>query len=400
VARDVTARVRLEEELRHAQRMEAVGRLAGGVAHDFNNLLTVIISYSELLTAQLSHDPRLSRDVQEIRHAADRAAALTRQLLSFSRRQVLQPAALDINDVVRDTEGLLRRLIGPEIEIVARIDPAAGMVFVDKGQLEQVIVNLVVNARDAMLDGGVLTVETQLVRAIDAPASARAHTNADHFAAIVVRDTGAGMDEATLSRIFDPFFTTKEIGRGTGLGLSTVHGILEQSGGAVTVESRVGIGSEFRILLPSFGAVHASAAEAPPPDTRLALRRPTHAQRRVLLVEDDAAVRAGLRRMLDAAGYDVVEAVDGAAALDALQRTAPHVNVVLSDVAMPSLDGRALARELRARWPALPLILMSGFADRAAFSELPGLVVLQKPLAADALVSAIETAVSPPRPVA
>jgi PAS domain S-box-containing protein len=274
VARDVTARVRLEEELRHAQRLESVGRLAGGVAHDFNNLLTVIISYSELLMAQLSHDPRIARDVKEIRHAADRAASLTRQLLSFSRRQVLQPAPLDINDVVRDTEGLLRRLIGPEIEIVERIDPAAGMVFVDKGQLEQVIVNLVVNARDAMPDGGVLTVETQLVRAIDAPAAARARTKADHYAAIVVRDTGIGMDEATVCRIFDPFFTTKEMGRGTGLGLSTVHGIVEQSGGTVTVESRVHIGSEFRILLPSFGSGSPAAAPAvTAPESAPALRR-------------------------------------------------------------------------------------------------------------------------------
>jgi two-component system cell cycle sensor histidine kinase/response regulator CckA len=259
VARDVTARVRLEEELRHAQRMEAVGRLAGGVAHDFNNLLMVIISYSELLTAQLSHDERILRDVQEIRHAADRAAALTRQLLSFSRRQVLQPAPLEINEVVRGTEGLLRRLIGPEIEVVARMDPTAGMVFVDKGQLEQVIVNLVVNARDAMPDGGVLTVETQLTLAADAPAVARNATKAEHYAAIIVRDTGAGMDAATVRRIFDPFFTTKEMGRGTGLGLSTVHGIVEQSGGAVTVDSKVGVGSEFRILLPSIGRDLASA---------------------------------------------------------------------------------------------------------------------------------------------
>jgi PAS domain S-box-containing protein len=397
VARDVTARVRLEEELRHAQRMEAVGRLAGGVAHDFNNLLTVIISYSELLTAQLNHDPRLARDVQEIRHAADRAAALTRQLLSFSRRQVLQPAPLDISDVVRDTEGLLRRLIGPEIEIVARIDPTVGTVFVDKGQLEQVIVNLVVNARDAMPDGGVLTVETHLVPAIEAPAAARARTKADHYAAIVVRDTGVGMDDATLRRIFDPFFTTKEMGRGTGLGLSTVHGIVEQSGGAVTVESRVGVGSEFRILLPSYGAERVPTVDAPQPAPRL--RRSTHDLTRVLLVEDDAAVRAGLRRMLDAAGYEVVEAEDGAAALDAIQRAGRRVNVVLSDVAMPALDGRGLARELRTRWPSLPLILMSGFADRAA-DGVPGLVVLQKPLAAEALVTAIETAVSPPRSAA
>jgi PAS domain S-box-containing protein len=400
VARDVTARKRLEEELRHAQRMEAVGRLAGGVAHDFNNLLTVIISYSELLMAQLSHDPRISRDVQEIRNAADRAAALTRQLLSFSRRQVLQPAPLDINEVVLGTEGLLRRLIGPEIEIVARLDPAAGLVFVDKGQLEQVIVNLVVNARDAMPDGGVLTVETELVTAIDAPAGARARTQADHYVAIVVRDTGAGMDEATLCRIFDPFFTTKETGRGTGLGLSTVHGIVEQSGGTVGVESRVGIGSEFRILLPSFESARASAlpAPAPAPAPTLAPRRPTQQHTRVLLVEDDVAVRAGLRRMLDAAGYDVVEAGDGAAALDAIERTGRRVSVVLSDVAMPALDGRALARELRARWPALPLILMSGFADRVAIGDaMSGLVVLQKPLAAEALVTAIESAVSPPR---
>jgi two-component system cell cycle sensor histidine kinase/response regulator CckA len=208
------------------------------------------------------------------------------------------------------------------------------------------------------------------------------------------------MDEATVRRIFDPFFTTKEMGRGTGLGLSTVHGIVEQSGGAITVESRVGIGSEFRILLPSFESERASPAE-PAVAVEPALRRPTHEPTCVLLVEDDSAVRAGLRRMLDAAGYDVLEAVDGAAALDAIQRTAQQVNVVLSDVAMPALDGRALARELRARWPMLPLILMSGFTDRAALDDdVPGLVVLQKPLAADALVSAIETAVSPPRPAA
>jgi CheY-like chemotaxis protein len=205
------------------------------------------------------------------------------------------------------------------------------------------------------------------------------------------------MDEATVPRIFDPFFTTKEMGRGTGLGLSTVHGIVEQSGGAITVKSRVGIGSEFRILLPSFVPQRAAEPEPPVSDPGPVFRRSSYEQTRVLLVEDDAAVRAGLRRMLAASGYDVVEAGDGAAALDALQRNAPTVNVVLSDVAMPALGGRALARELRARWPGLPLILMSGFAERDALDELPGLVVLQKPLAADALVTAIETAVSPPR---
>jgi PAS domain S-box-containing protein len=251
VARDVTTRVRLEEELRHAQRMEAVGRLAGGVAHDFNNLLTVIISYSELIQADVGDDTALSRDVGEIRHAADRAAALTRQLLSFSRRQVLQPASLEVNEVVRGTEGLLRRLIGPEIDIVARLDPAAGLVFADKGQLEQVIMNLVVNARDAMPDGGTITVETGLVAAADAPAAVHVAAPTDRFVVIVVRDTGKGMDAETMGRIFDPFFTTKEIGRGTGLGLATVHGIMQQSGGAVAVDSTVGVGSVFRVFLPS-----------------------------------------------------------------------------------------------------------------------------------------------------
>lgn len=400
VARDVTARTRLEEELRHAQRMEAVGRLAGGVAHDFNNLLTVIISYSELLLVQLSEDARLSRDVHEIRLAADRAAALTRQLLSFSRRQVLQPAPLDLNEVVRGTEGLLRRLIGPEIEIVSRFDPNAGMVFVDKGQLEQVIVNLVVNARDAMPDGGVLTVETGLVRAADTPAAARAPTKAEHYATIIVRDTGTGMDDATVQRIFDPFFTTKEMGRGTGLGLSTVHGIVEQSGGTVVVESHVGIGSAFRILLPSFGHAPPSKAEPPPREYTSFPRLAPAVHTRVLLVEDDSAVRAGLRRMLDAAGYDVVEAPDGAAALAAIEQHGDGVNVVLSDIAMPSMDGRSLARALRAQWPKLPVILMSGFADRASIDEgVPGVVVLQKPLAPDSVISAIEAAISltPPR---
>ena len=263
VARDVTARVRLEEELRHAQRMEAVGRLAGGVAHDFNNLLTVIISYSELALAQLGSDSSAARDIGEIRHAADRAAALTRQLLSFSRRQVLQPAPLEVSDVVRGAETLLQRLLGPEIEIVSRLDPAAGMVFADRGQLEQVIMNLVVNARDAMPDGGVLTVETGLVSAAAAPAAVSADSRADHFATIVVRDTGKGMDAETMRRIFDPFFTTKEVGRGTGLGLATVHGIIQQSGGVVTVESTLGAGSVFRIFLPASGDGTPAAVSVP-----------------------------------------------------------------------------------------------------------------------------------------
>jgi PAS domain S-box-containing protein len=390
VARDITTRVRLEDELRHAQRMEAVGRLAGGVAHDFNNLLTVIISYSELVLGQVSADAMLTRDVGEIRHAADRAAALTRQLLSFSRRQILQPAPIEVNGVVHGAEALLRRLIGPEIEILSRLDPAAGMVFADKGQLEQVIMNLVVNARDAMPDGGVLTMETALVSAAEAPAAARTASRAERFAMIVVRDTGKGMDAETMRRIFDPFFTTKEVGRGTGLGLATVHGIMQQSGGAVAVESTPGAGSVFRILLPALGD-HSVAP--PPPET--AARAPVpRGTGRVLLVEDDAAVREGVRRMLGSSGYSVVEAPDGASALAALQSGGDAMHLLLSDIAMPTLDGRQLAQEVRARWPELPIILMSGFADPAALDhQLPGVTLLQKPLEALTLVAAVERAV-------
>ena len=392
VARDVTARVRLEEELRHAQRMEAVGRLAGGVAHDFNNLLTVIISYSELVLAQVNGDDALSRDVLEIRQAADRAAALTRQLLSFSRRQVLQPAPLGVNDVVRGAEALLRRLIGPEIEIVATLGPMVGTVLADRGQLEQVIMNLVVNARDAMPDGGTLTVETSIVPAAEAPAAARAASpGAERFATILVRDTGKGMDSETMRRIFDPFFTTKEVGRGTGLGLATVHGIMEQSGGAVSVESTVGVGSVFRIFLPSL-----------PPDAATSLRpdasdadatRLPRGSGRVLLVEDDAAVRHGVRRMLHAAGYDVVEVADGAKAIATLDAAGGSFELLLSDIAMPSVDGRQLAHRVRARWPALPIVLMSGFADPDTLArDVPGVTLLQKPLEAATLVNAVQAA--------
>jgi PAS domain S-box-containing protein len=391
VARNVTTRVRLEEDLRHAQRMEAVGRLAGGVAHDFNNLLTVILSYSELVMAQVAHDPVLSSDIGEIRQAADRAASLTRQLLSFSRRQVLQPAPLELNDVVRGAEAMLRRLIGPEIEIVARLDPAVGKVFADQGQLEQVIMNLVVNARDAMPEGGTLTVETGIVDAAAAPPAARAASGADRFAMILVRDTGKGMDAETMRRIFDPFFTTKEVGQGTGLGLATVHGIIQQSGGAVAVDSEVGTGSEFRILLPALACDVAAPACAA---GELTAGPTPQGCGRVLLVEDEAAVREGVRRMLGASGFDVVEARDGAAALGALDTHGGSFELVLSDVAMPVVDGRQLAREVRARWPSLPIVLMSGFADPEGLArDVPGITLLQKPLKAAALAAAIRTAV-------
>ncbi len=387
VARDVTARLRLEEELRHAQRMEAVGRLAGGVAHDFNNLLTVITSYSELILATAGGSASVAHDVREIHHAAERAAGLTRQLLSFSRRQVLQPAPLDISEAVRGTEGLLRRLISPEIAIVSRLDPAAGQVLADRGQLEQVIVNLAVNARDAMPDGGTLTVETGRLDATD-PAAERCAVRSDHYLQIVVRDTGAGIDEITMRHIFDPFFTTKEVGRGTGLGLATVHGIVTQSGGAVLVDSVLGRGTTFRVILPALPLDLGAALPDPVPDSH----RSAPADRCVLLVEDDVSVRASLCRTLTDAGYTVLEAGDGIEALHQLDSDAARVDVVLTDVAMPRMDGRQLLQRIRERWPALPVVMMSGFADPTLEFQTSGDTVLLKPFAAAALTSALRNA--------
>jgi hypothetical protein len=387
VARDVTARLRLEMELRHAQRMEAVGRLAGGIAHDFNNLLTVITSYGELILADVKEGEALGHDVREILHAANRAAAMTRQLLSFSRRQVLAPAPLDVNEVVTGMETLLRRLIGPEIAILSRLDPSVGIVLADKGQLEQVIVNLAVNARDAMPEGGVLAIETCDVAAGEDPATARC-APAERYTMIVMRDTGGGIDAEALRHIFDPFFTTKEVGQGTGLGLATVHGIVEQSGGAVAVDSHVGAGSAFRILLPALPPAEVGSGASAVAASRAAVGRGL-----VLLVEDDATVRDGVARMLRAGGYEVVEATDGAAALDVLSAREGRLDLLLSDIAMPKMNGHRLAREVRERWPSLPVILSSGFADPAEpAGDLGEFTVLQKPFELETLTWAIQTA--------
>ncbi|MEO5873330.1 MAG: response regulator [Gemmatimonadaceae bacterium] len=389
VGRDVTARVRLEDELRHAQRMEAVGRLAGGVAHDFNNLLTVITSYSELILAGLPEGTALEQDVREIHHAADRAAALTRQLLSFSRRQVLQTQPVDVSDAVRKTEGLLQRLISPEIQIVSHLDPAAGRVLADRGQIEQVIVNLAVNARDAMPEGGTLTIETHRVDAKNEPATARCSTQTTHYSSIVVRDTGVGIDSETLRQIFDPFFTTKAIGQGTGLGLATVHGIIEQAGGAVVVDTVLGQGTSFRVLLPTLTDSTENMPELRAIDATVS----GTGRGRVLLVEDEDAVRQIILRTLVDAGYTVVEAVDGLDALGILETQASSLDVVLSDVAMPRMDGRQLADHIRVRWPSLPVVMMSGFANPDLVASNPGITLhLLKPFTTQTLVSAIHDA--------
>jgi PAS domain S-box-containing protein len=390
VARDITERKRLEEELRHAQRMESVGRLAGGIAHDFNNLLTIIISYGQLLLAELEPDVVTREYAQETVDAAARAAALTRQLLAFSRKQVLQPKPVQLNAIVEGTEKLLRRLLGPDVAVTVALGADAGIVVADPTQLDQVIVNLAVNARDAMPNGGTLAISTAAMTA--APGDPRWPALAPgRYARLSVRDNGTGMDDAVRARIFDPFFTTKEASRGTGLGLSTVYGIVTQAGGSIFVESAVGAGTEFTVLLPARDEEDAGSGERGGTSER---RRAGAPGTRVLLVEDDDHVRTATRRMLVAAGYDVTDAADGRAALERYEGAEPRFAVIVTDMSMPVMDGRELARTIRARGDRVPIVMVSGFVDPLHALDIEGLSLLQKPLDGDALVTAVESALS------
>jgi len=388
VARDITERKRLEEELRHSQRMESVGRLAGGVAHDFNNLLTIIISYGQLLLAELEPGAITREYAQETLDAAGRAAALTRQLLTFSRKQVLQPQPVRLDSVVSATEKLLRRLLGPDVAITVQLDAGDGVVVADPTQLDQVIVNLAVNARDAMPNGGTLAIETAAVVMHDVdprwPALAPGR-----YVMLAVRDSGTGMDESVRARIFDPFFTTKQASGGTGLGLATVYGIVTQTGGSVFVESAIGEGTRFTVFFPasiaSDGDSSASRALASPCPV-------SAAGARVLLAEDDDHVRIATRRMLAAAGYIVTESCDGRAALEAYEGAEERFDVIVTDMSMPRMNGRELARAIRARGDGVPIVMVSGFVDPLHDMEIDGLSLLQKPLVGDALVAAVEGA--------
>jgi PAS domain S-box-containing protein len=356
---DITDQRALEAQLRHAQKMEAIGQLAGGVAHDFNNLLTVITGYSELLLQGLAADDASHRIVSEIRKAGERAARLTHQLLAFSRKQILAPVLLDLNAIVSDMEKMLRRLIGEDIELITVPDPALGRVKADPGQIEQVIVNLAVNARDAMPRGGKLTLATANVF-LDEPYG-RTHEEIapGGYAMLAVADTGCGMDEETKSHLFEPFFTTKEVGKGTGLGLATVYGIVKQSGGHVEVDSRPGQGSTFKIFLPL-------AAE---PDTGFAPQPAdaNHLQGRetILLVEDEVAVRRLALRILRQCGYTVMDAENGPEALSMVEAHAGPLDLLLTDVVMPRMSGRQLADQLLALRPQLKVLFLSGYTDDA-----------------------------------
>ncbi|MBA2245972.1 MAG: PAS domain S-box protein [Gemmatimonadetes bacterium] len=364
-----------EEQLRQAQKLEAVGRLAGGVAHDFNNLLTAITGNTELLLLDLADNETACSDLQEIRKAADRAASLTQQLLAFSRRQILQPKVLNLNQLLDGADQTLRRLIGEQIELVTRYDPRIGRIKADPEQIEQVLLNLVANARDAMPRGGRLIIQTQGSDVTRTRGRSDEPIPAGSYVVLTVIDSGCGMDAATRERMFEPFFTTKEQGKNTGLGLATVYGIIKQSGGHVSVYSEANRGTTIKVYLPRVE----EALDTPTPEPAGEV---SHGSETVLVVDDQASVRTMVRRILQRSGYAVLEAENGEAALFVWERHRETIGLVLTDLMMPVMDGRELARRLAAVHPALKMIYMSGYSEEAAvwMGELGGhTAFLQKP---------------------
>ena len=382
--RDITDRKSLEDQLRQAQKMEAVGQLAGGIAHDFNNLLTAILGSTELLLVSTPPSDARREDLQEIGRAAHRAAALVRQLLAYSRKQVLQPRLVNLNTIVREMGGMLRRVLGERVELQLHLDPALGDVIADPGQLEQVIANLAVNARDAMPHGGALTLRTANV-SLAGPATAGSDglPLGGPLVALGVSDTGMGMDEHVLAHLFEPFFTTKELGRGTGLGLATVYGIVRQSGGQIQVASRPGEGSTFTIYLPRAEAPSALAASIAAVDAPVPGGSET-----VLVVEDEDAVRHLVCRALRAKGYRVLEAPHAEAAIELSAATAGAIDLLVSDLIMPGMGGLMLAERLAPGRPSMRVLFMTGYApeavDRHGDLDAAG-SLLEKPFTADQL---------------
>jgi two-component system cell cycle sensor histidine kinase/response regulator CckA len=386
VTTDITERKRLETELVHAHKLEAVGRLAGGVAHDFNNMLTAIKSYSELLRDALEPGDERRSDAEEITKAADRAAVLTRQLLAFGRRQILEPRVLDMNRTVTEVQQMLRRLLVGDVVFVTDLSPDLWPVMADAGQLEQVLINLVVNSRDAMPDGGTLTIRTENAEVLHRRAGGGPDTMPPGcYVRLSVSDTGMGIDAETRGRIFEPFFTTKESGKGTGLGLATVYGIVRQSAGYVDVESTIGEGTTFSVYLPKT-AVAGDVRVAP---ALLAARHPR--TETILVVDDDVAVRGVVRRILEGGGYHVVEAENGAAAIEAAESD-PAIGALVTDMVMPEMGGRELALALRGSFPDIAVLLMSGYANAPMLRteiEDTGFAFLEKPFTASALLQAV-----------
>ena len=387
ILRDVTDKRLLQSQLLQAQRMEAMGRVAGGVAHDFNNLLTTILGYSDLLSSELSAADARQQELLEIKRAATRAADLTKQLLALSRRQVLTPRVLDLNAVISGMEQLLRRVAGPEVKLITDFEPSLEPVIADQGQLEQVILNMAVNARDAMPTGGRLLIRT---RSVDVGRTGELRLpglEAGRHVVLTISDTGVGIDAAIQERIFEPFFTTKESGTGTGLGLAAAYGIIHQSGGHIEVESRVGRGTAFHVYLPS-------ASKAPEHASHSGQRRLSLRDERVLLVEDEPALRALITQFLEQEGYRVVACTDGFEALSRARSSSVDFDLLLTDLVMPGMSGLELAQELLDGRPGLKVLYMSGYAEQPEALSQPGDAksesgFLQKPFATEVLADKV-----------
>jgi len=376
VYRDISSRLQLEEQLLHAQKMESIGRLAGGVAHDFNNILTAILGYLEAARIDLAEGGSPDADLAEVERAARRAAELTRQLLAFARRQVAQPRIVDLNALTRSMDSLLTRVIGEDIRLKVRLDPELGSVRLDPSQFEQILVNLAVNARDAMPSGGRLTIETRNVSLGPAGSSPDQTLPAGAYAELLISDSGAGMDSATMQRVFEPFFTTKAPGSGTGLGLSTCYGIIKQSGGDITVESVPGRGTTFHLFFPRVEAPVDAAIEE---SSRLQSAGGTES---ILVVEDEPQLRDLFIRILAQKGYQVSAAASGEEALLAVRNRKRAIDLLVTDVVLPGATGPEIARELQVLQPGLQVLFISGYAEDAIVRRgvlEPGLEFLEKP---------------------
>jgi PAS domain S-box-containing protein len=386
LAQDITGRKRLEEQLRQSQKMDAIGQLAGGVAHDFNNLLSVVLSYSDMLLMDLKPEDPVQADIVEIRRAGQRASDLTRQLLMFSRQQVVEPRVLDLNEVLTGVDKMLKRLVGADVEIVSVPGSSLGRVRADPGSIEQVLVNLAVNARDAMPTGGQLTMETANVTLDEEYARTHLGATPGAYVMLCVSDTGTGMDKSTLARIFEPFFTTKEKGRGTGLGLSTVFGIVKQSGGSVWVYSEPGLGTTFKVYLPRV-------------DDELTVNDPAavgtlRGSETILLVEDEDQVRQIAGGILRRHGYAVLDACNAGEALLLSEAHPGRIHLLLSDVVLPKMSGPALARRLALSRPDMRVLCMSGYTDDAAVRHGvidAELAYLQKPITVETLTRKVRS---------